>query len=48
MSPLRSGFRDDGTPRGTTLCGPWWGEAGLCAIGMALERELNVGNRRPT
>ncbi len=44
---LRCGFREDGTPRGITLWGRLFDEATLCAIGMTLERELAVWDRRP-
>jgi Asp-tRNA(Asn)/Glu-tRNA(Gln) amidotransferase A subunit family amidase len=50
---LRSGFRqnrDDGpeVPHGITLIGRLFDEGTLCRIGMALERELNVWDRRPS
>lgn len=44
---LRSGFRDDGTPHGITLWGGLFEDGTLCRIGMALERELDVWDRRP-
>ncbi|MHC5112793.1 MAG: amidase [Planctomycetota bacterium] len=44
---LRTGFADDGTPRATTINGRLFDEGTLCAIGMAIERELGVWDRRP-
>ena len=44
---IRCGFRDDGTPRGITLWGGLFEEGTLCRIGMALEQELGVWDRRP-
>ena len=44
---IRCGFRDDGTPSGITLWGGLFDEGTLCGIGMALERELGVWDRRP-
>ena len=44
---IRCGFVDDGTPRGITLWGGLFEEGTLCRIGMALERELDVWDRRP-
>ena len=44
---IRCGFVDDGTPHGITLWGGLFEEGTLCRIGMALERELNVWDRRP-
>ncbi|MCI0631754.1 MAG: amidase [Phycisphaerales bacterium] len=44
---IRSGFKDDGTPHGITLIGRLFDEGTLCRIGTALERELNVWERRP-
>ncbi len=45
---LRSGFRDDGTPHGITLWGGLFEDGTLCRIGMAVERELDVWDRRPS
>ncbi len=44
---LPSGFRDDGTPFGVTLYGRTFAEGPLVELGMALERELGLGARRP-
>jgi len=44
---LRTGFADNGTPRGTTINGRLFDEGTLCSIGMAIERELGVWDRRP-
>ena len=44
---IRCGFADDGTPRGITLWGGLFEEGTLCRIGMALEQELGVWDRRP-
>ncbi|NNF43934.1 MAG: amidase [Phycisphaerales bacterium] len=44
---IRAGFRDDDTPRGITLWGRLFDEGTLLTIGAALERELDVANRRP-
>ena len=44
---IRCGFADDGTPHGITLWGRLFEEGTLCRIGMALERELGVWDRRP-
>jgi Asp-tRNA(Asn)/Glu-tRNA(Gln) amidotransferase A subunit family amidase len=44
---IRCGFADDGTPHGITLWGGMFREGTLCSIGMALERELGVWDRRP-
>ena len=45
---IRCGFADDGTPHGITLWGGMFREGTLCSIGMALERELGVWDRRPS
>jgi len=44
---LRTGFREDQTPTGTTLWGRLFDEGTLCRVGVALERELRVWDRRP-
>ncbi len=44
---LRSGFRADGTPRGTTLWGRMDGDATLLRVGAALEEKLDLRSRRP-
>ena len=44
---LRAGFRDDGTPVGVLLFGRLFEEGSLVRLGMALERELGVFERRP-
>ncbi|MCP3903866.1 MAG: amidase [Planctomycetes bacterium] len=44
---LRTGFADDGTPRATTINGRLFDDGTLCSIGMAIERELGVWDRRP-
>jgi len=44
---IRCGFADDGTPHGITLWGGLFREGTLCSIGMAIERELGVWDRRP-
>ena len=43
----RVGFRDDGTPVAVTLHGRLFDEGALVAIGTALERDLDVWDRRP-
>ncbi len=45
---VRSGFRDDGTPTGITLWGHLFDEGTLGRLGLALERELGVWDRRPS
>ena len=44
---IRTGFREDGTPSGITICGRLFDEGTLCTIGAALERELGVWDQRP-
>lgn len=44
---LRTGFKDDGSPTGTTLIGRLFDEGTLCRIGHALEQGLDVASRRP-
>ena len=44
---LRCGFKADGTPHGITLWGRLFDEGTLCRVGMALERQLDVWDRRP-
>jgi Asp-tRNA(Asn)/Glu-tRNA(Gln) amidotransferase A subunit family amidase len=44
---LRAGFEDEKTPRGITLWGRLFHEGTLCRLGMMLERELGVWDRRP-
>jgi aspartyl-tRNA(Asn)/glutamyl-tRNA(Gln) amidotransferase subunit A len=35
------GFTADGLPLGLQLVGPWWGEAGLLALGHAFQQETD-------
>lgn len=44
---IRCGFNDNGTPHGITMLGRLFDEGTLCRIGMALEKELGVWNKRP-
>ncbi len=44
---IRSGFYDNGTPHGFTIWGRLFDEGTICSIGMALERELGVWDKRP-
>jgi Asp-tRNA(Asn)/Glu-tRNA(Gln) amidotransferase A subunit family amidase len=44
---LRAGFREDGTPVGVVLFGRLFEEGTLVRLGMALEGELGVFERRP-
>ncbi len=44
---MRCGFKDDGTPHGITMLGRLFDEGTLCRIGMALEKELRVWDKRP-
>lgn len=44
---LRSGFRDDGTPRGVTLWGRLFDENTLLRIASHLEGALGIAGRRP-
>ena len=44
---VRCGFKDDGTPHGITLWGRLFDEGTLCRIGMAMETQLGVWDRRP-
>jgi len=44
---FRSGFNQNGTPHGFTIWGKLFGEGAICNIGMAMERELNVWDKRP-
>jgi hypothetical protein len=44
---IRQAFRDDGTPRATTLWSPLYQDSKLLAIGHALERKLGHWTRRP-
>lgn len=44
---LRTGFREDGQPRGITLWGRLFDEGRLCNVGAALERSLDVWHERP-
>ncbi len=44
---VRCGFNGDGTPHGITLWGRLFDEGTLCRIGMAMETQLGVWNRRP-
>lgn len=41
------GFTRDGLPLGLQLVGPWWGEAGLLALGHAFQQETDYHLRRP-
>ncbi len=41
------GFTRDGLPLGMQLIGPWWGEAGLLALGHAFQQETDYHLRRP-
>jgi aspartyl-tRNA(Asn)/glutamyl-tRNA(Gln) amidotransferase subunit A len=41
------GFTHDGLPLGMQLIGPWWGEAGLLALGHAFQQETDYHLRRP-
>lgn len=43
----RVGFRDDGTPTAITLHGQLFDEGTLVELGIALERELRIPDRRP-
>jgi len=45
---LRCGFNKNGTPHGITLLGRLFDEGTLCRIGMALEKQLGVWDKRPT
>jgi Asp-tRNA(Asn)/Glu-tRNA(Gln) amidotransferase A subunit family amidase len=49
--PLRDGSKSDPKevecPRGFTLIGRLYEEGALCRVGLALEREVAVGERRP-
>ena len=45
---MRCGFNTNGTPHGITMLGRLFDEGTLCRIGMALEKELSVWNKRPT
>jgi Asp-tRNA(Asn)/Glu-tRNA(Gln) amidotransferase A subunit family amidase len=44
---LRTGLRDDGTPRGITLWGRLFDEGTLCRLGLELEKRLDVWRERP-
>ena len=44
---MRTGFRDDGTPRAVTLWGGFSRDGTLLNIGSALERELDLWSKRP-
>jgi Asp-tRNA(Asn)/Glu-tRNA(Gln) amidotransferase A subunit family amidase len=44
---MRSGFRDDGTPRAVTLWGQLFDDGRLLQIGDALERKLDLWSLRP-
>jgi Asp-tRNA(Asn)/Glu-tRNA(Gln) amidotransferase A subunit family amidase len=44
---LRTGFGSEGTPDGVTLFGGLFREDSLVRVGMALEEELGVWDRRP-
>lgn len=45
---MRCGFNDDGTPHGITMLGRLFDEGTLCRIGMALEKQLGVWDKRPS
>jgi Asp-tRNA(Asn)/Glu-tRNA(Gln) amidotransferase A subunit family amidase len=45
---LRAGFEEDGQPHGVTLWGRLFDEGTLGRVGLALERELGVWERRPS
>jgi Asp-tRNA(Asn)/Glu-tRNA(Gln) amidotransferase A subunit family amidase len=45
---LRTGIREDGSPRGITLIGHLFDEGTLGSIGMAMERSLDVWHKRPS
>jgi len=44
---MRTGFRDDGTPRAVTLWGQLFDDGRLLQIGDALERKLDLWSLRP-
>lgn len=44
---MRCGFNDNGTPHGITMLGRLFDEGTLCRIGMALEKQLGVWDKRP-
>jgi Asp-tRNA(Asn)/Glu-tRNA(Gln) amidotransferase A subunit family amidase len=44
---LPVGFGSDGLPAAVTLHGRLYDEAGLCALGLAVERALGASSRRP-
>jgi len=44
---LRAGFRTNNRPHGVTLWGRLFEEGELCRVGIALEQELGVWNKRP-
>jgi Asp-tRNA(Asn)/Glu-tRNA(Gln) amidotransferase A subunit family amidase len=44
---LRTGFKDDGAPHGMTLIGRLFDEGTLCALGRAIEREIEVWDSQP-
>jgi Asp-tRNA(Asn)/Glu-tRNA(Gln) amidotransferase A subunit family amidase len=44
---IRAGFGENGTPTGFTIWGRLFGEGAMCSIGMAMEKELDVWDKRP-
>ncbi len=44
---IRCGFNDNGSPHGITLLGRLFDEGTLCSIGMAMEKQLGVWDKRP-
>ncbi len=45
---IRAGFRDNGLPHGVSLLGRLFDEGTICSMGMAIEKELGVREKRPT
>ncbi len=44
---IRCGFNDNGSPHGITLLGRLFDEGTLCSLGMAMEKQLDVWDKRP-
>ncbi|MCH8260222.1 MAG: amidase, partial [Planctomycetes bacterium] len=44
---IRCGFNDNGSPHGITLLGRLFDEGTLCSLGMAMEKQLGVWDKRP-
>ena len=44
---MRCGFNTNGTPHGITMLGRLFDEGTLCRVGMALEKQLGVWDKRP-